>query len=244
MITRLSGCLAGFMFALGASTAQAQEPPLTLYEGHAIRIVTGANITGRYEEGDTFRIGVLVNTSTQPTTVTTSRAGTEITVPYYQNAVLDDLYEVRLPFDPAFVGPWTLVVTRGAETAATEAAGLPALFPVPLLEGLDVARVDGRAVVSWTWPDVSAAQALGLRVEADVRVMQYDNYDDFLIRYGVHPSLIPPGAPGDRYEVTIPDGLEGDKLFLFRVHLSFYGADGRLVAQSITFAPQLYATPL
>ncbi len=244
MITRISGRLAGLVFALVASTAAAQEPPLTLYEAHAIRVVTGANLTGRYEEGDTFRIGVLVNTSIRPTTVATARAGAEIEVPYYQNAVLDDLYEVRLPFDPAFVGPWTLIVTRGAETATTEAAGLPALFPVPFLEGLDVAPVDGRAVLSWTWPDVSAAQALGLRVEADVRVMQDDNYDDFLIRYGVHPSLIPPGAPGDTYEVTIPDGLEGDKLFLFRVHLSFYGADGRLVAQSITFAPRLYATPL
>lgn len=244
MTTRIPSLLGGLALALIAITAAAQEGPLTLTKAHAVRIFTGPNILRRLEEGDTFRVGVLLNSSTRPTTVTAANAGAEMAVPYYQNAILDDLYEVRLPFDPGFVGPWTITVTRGTETATAQATGLPALFALPLLEDLDVVKVDGRDVLTWTWPNVSEAAALGLRAEADVRVTQEDNYDEFLVRYGVHPSLIPAGVQGERYEVIIPEGLEGAKLFLFRVHLSFYDSEGEMVAQSITSARHLYAAPL
>lgn len=244
MIPRVVAIAAGLALALVAVTAAAQDAPLVLSRAHAVRIVTGPNMLGRYEEGDTLRVGVLVSSSTRPTTVVATHDGHEIGVPYYQNAILDDLYEIRLPFDPALTGPWTLAVTRAPEAATAIANGVPAPFAVPFVLDLDVAKVDGRDVLVWKWPDTSAAASLGLRAEADVRVMQQDNYDEFLVRYGVHPSLIPAGVPGDSYQIVIPEGFEGAKLFLFRVHLSFYDATGDLVAQSITFATHLYAAPL
>ncbi len=74
--------------------------------------------------------------------------------------------------------------------------------------------------------------------------MQEDNYDDFLIQYGLPEHFIPPRAAGEEYVVHIPvGGLESGKLFLFRVHLSFYDAAGELLAQSITFARHLYSPP-
>lgn len=244
MVSQFAGRVTGLLLGLVAITAAAQEAPLTLTKAHAVRIVTGPNILGRYEEADTFRVGVLANSSTLPTTATATHGGNDIVVPYYQNAILDDLYEIRLPFDPSLVGPWTITVTRGTETATAVAAGLPAPFSVPFMVDLDVTKVDGIDVVAWTWPDVTEAAALGLRAEADIRVMQEDNYDEYLLRYGVHPSLIPAGVAGERYEVVIPEGFEGGKLFLFRVHLSFYDGAGDLVAQSLTFARHLYAAPL
>lgn len=73
--------------------------------------------------------------------------------------------------------------------------------------------------------------------------MQEDNYDDFLIRYGLPENFILPRGEGEEYVVHIPTGFESGKLFLFRVHLSFYDTAGELVAQSISFARRLYAPP-
>ncbi|MGV8838958.1 MAG: hypothetical protein ACWA6X_01500 [Bauldia sp.] len=237
------GVAATVLVAAYSASAQV-APELILSHPHAARFVTGPNMLGRFLEGDELRIGVVANPSSTPTTVVAEHAGATFPIPYYQAAVIDEIYEIRLPFSADLTGAWTFGATRGTATATATTSGLPAAFAVPLLDQLDLREIDGEQVLTWLWPDLSEAMALGLRIEADVRTMQEDNYDDFLIQYGLPEHFIPPRAAGEEYVVHIPrGGLEAGKLFLFRVHLSFYNAAGQLLAQSVTFARHLYSPP-
>lgn len=227
------------LFVLLATAAAAQEAPLTLSHPHAVRIVTGPNIIGQYVEGDVLRIGVFASRSTALTTVIATQDDQQIPLPYYSGPLLDHLYEAIVPFEPAMVGPWTITASRGAETAVITVDGPASVFAVPLIEDIRVEIADGQAMLTWTWPDLSEARAMGLSIGGDVRVMQEDNHDEYILNFGFEDEPMAIGETGERYAVAIPGGLEDDKLFLFRVYLNFYAA-GQPVAQSISFAPTLY----
>lgn len=225
-------------------TADGQEAALTLTTPYAIRQVTGPNVLNRMEPGEVMRLGVFANRSERPTTVVAVQGDRQVDLPFYRGPILDDLYDTVIPFEPTMVGPWTITVTRGGETATAEAPGIPSLFSLPLLIDLAAENREGGGVLSWTWPDVSEAHAAGLAVGVSIMATQEDNYDEYVLGFGLRDHPIVVGQAGERFSIAIPDGeLEGGKLFLFRVLLQFYDAGGALVAESLTFAGKLYGPP-
>lgn len=232
------------VFALFGSLAPAgaQETVLILTEPYAIRQLTGPNILNRMEPGDVMRLGVFASRSEVPTTVVAVQGDRQVNVPFYRGPILDDLYDTVIPFDPTMVGPWTITATRGGETATAEAPGIPTLFGLPLLIDLTAENRDGGGFLSWTWPDVSEAHAAGLTVGVSIMATQEDNYDEYVLGFGLRDNPIVVGEAGERFSIAIPDGeLESGRLFLFRVLLQFYDADQALVAESLTFAGKLYS---
>jgi len=222
--------------------AGAQEATLTLTEPYAIRQLTGPNILNRMEPGDVMRLGVFASRSEQPTTVAAVQSGLHVDLPFYRGPILDDLYDRVIPFEPTMVGPWEMTATRGGETATVEAPGIPSLFSLPLLVDLAAEKREGGGFLSWTWPDVSEARAAGLTVGVSIMATQEDNYDEYVLSFGLRDHPIVVGEAGERFSIAIPDGeLEGGKLFLFRVLLQFFDASNALVAESLTFADKLYS---
>lgn len=222
--------------------AWAQSTALMLTEPYAIRQLTGPNILNRMEPGDVMRLGVFASRSELPTTVAAVQGDRQVDLPFYRGPILDDLYDTVIPFDPTMIGPWTITATRGGETATAEAPGIPSLFDLPLLIGLAAENREGGGVLSWTWPDVSEARAAGLTIGVSIMATQEDNYDEYVLSFGLRDNPIGVGEAGERFSIAIPDGeLEGGKLFLFRVLLQFYDASHALVAESVTFAGKLYS---
>lgn len=222
--------------------AGAQEATLTLTEPYAIRQLTGPNILNRMEPGEVMRLGVFASRSEVPTTVMAVQGDRQVDLPLYRGPILDDLFDTAIPFEPTMVGPWTITATRGSETATAEAPGIPSLFGLPLLIDLAAENREGGGALSWTWPDVSEAHAAGLTVGLSIMATQEDNYDEYVLSFGLRDNPIAVGAAGERFSIAIPDGeLEGGKLFLFRVLLQFYDPSGALVAESLTFAGKLYS---
>ncbi|MGV8838961.1 MAG: hypothetical protein ACWA6X_01515 [Bauldia sp.] len=239
MIVRPVGAFIATAILLLAFRADAQEGPLTLSRPYAIHTVTGPNPGSRYVPGDVMRIGVFANHSEQPTTVVATQGDVRIDLPFYRGPILDDLFDANVPFEPTMVGPWTITVTRGAETASIEAPGVPGPFTPALLENLRIETVDGVATLMWLWPDLSDARTLGLTPLAKILVMQEDNHDELLLNFGLRDNPIVIGGAGEPAAVPIPDELEEGKLYVFRVHLQFMDGAGNMVAQSVTFVPKL-----
>lgn len=243
MTARPLAAFVGIVVLLVAFGVGAQEGPLILSHPYAIHTLTGPNPGSRYVPGDVMRIGVFANHSERGTTVVATQGGTSIDLPYYRGPILEDLFEANVPFEPTMVGPWIITVTRGAETASIETPGIPAPFALSLLEDIGIETVDGVATLTWRWPDLSDAYALGLTPVVKIRVMKEDNHDELLLNFGLrdHPMVI--GAGGELAAIRIPHGLEEGKLYVFRVHLQFMDGEGNLLAESVTFVPRLHAGP-
>lgn len=220
----------------------AEEAPLTLTEPFAIRYLTGPNILNRMEPGETMRLGVFANRSDRPTTIVAVQGQRQVDLPLYRGPILDDLYDAAIPFDPTMIGPWTIVGARGTDTATINVPGVPVLFDLPLLIDLVAENIDGRGILSWTWPDVSGARIAGLTVGVSIMVTQEDNYDEYVLNFGLRENPIVVGNAGERFAIAVPEGeLEGGRLFLFRVLLEFRDGTGALVAESLTFAKTLFS---
>lgn len=237
--------LAGLLIVValaGASTAAAQEAPLTLSAPYAIRELVGPNVLNRMEPGEYMRLGVFANHSERPTVVTATLGSHSVDLTFYSGPVLDDLFQNTVPFEPDMVGPWAITVTRGADTATVEAPGIPSAFALPLVEDIEATKVDGSGVLSWTWPDLAEARALGITILTTIMVTQEDNYDEYVLNFGLRDDPIMVGAAGERFEIAIPEGeLEEGKLFQFRVIMQFRDGAGNVVAESLSFADRLYA---
>lgn len=237
-----SSGLAGLAFLAMFLPAVAQQPAVVLTEPYAIRQLTGPNILNRMEPGEVMRLGVFTSRSELPATVVAVQGDRQVDLAFYRGPILDDLYEARVPFEPTMVGPWTMAATRAGVTATIDVPGIPVLFDLPLLVDLAAENIDGRGFLKWTWPDLSEARAAGLDIGVSIMVTQEDNYDEYLLNFGLRDDPIVVGAAGERFTIPIPEGeLEGGKLFLFRVLLQFYHAGGALVAESLTFARKLYS---
>lgn len=225
--------------ATGSSIAQ--NSPLSLTAPHAIRQLVGPNILNRMEAGEFMRLGVFASRSEQATSATATLGGHVVDLPFYRGPILDDLFQAAVPFEPDMVGPWTIEVRRGTETATTLAPGVPAAFALPLVQDIEADR-EGR--LSWTWPDLAEARALGLSIVTTIMATQEDNYDEYVLNFGLRDHPIAAGEAGEHFEIAIPEGeLEEGKLFQFRVILQFLDADGHIVAESLGFADRLYAPP-
>lgn len=243
MIAKSIAALVGLSAVIFSFAAGAQEGPMTLTRPYAIHTLTGPNPASRYVPGDVMRIGVFVTHSERPTSVVATQGDTRVDVPYYRGPIMDDLFDVAVPFDPAMVGPWTITVTRGSETAAIEAPGIPGAFTLSLLDDLHIETVDGVSTLMWRWPDLSEALALGLTPSVKILVMQEDNHDELLLSFGLRDHPIQIGAAGEQAAIRIPDELEEGLLYVFRVHLQFSDAAGNIVAQSITFVQKIHPAP-
>lgn len=241
MLSRLIVAAVVLAALVVGGTANAQEAPLAIHAPYATRTLTGPNPDSRYVPGDVMRLGVFATRSERPTTVVATHGATEIDVPFYRGPILDDLFDIALPFEPGMEGPWTFTVTRGAETATVETPGMPEPFPLELLRNLRIEEVDGVDTLAWEWPDLAEARRLGLTISTKVRVMQQDNHDEILLNFGLRDHPIPIGAAGEPGSITIPEGLDEGTLFVFRIHLQFFNAADDLVAQSITFVQKPYA---
>lgn len=243
MAARLLATIVAMIVLLGAGPTRAQEVPLAVTSANVFRMITGDNLLGHYDPGDVLRIEVFVTRSMRPTTVVATRGDVRIDLAFYSGPMLDDLYQAAVPFDPALVGPWQITVRRGGDLATATVPGVPPAIAMPLIEDIHVETVGSDTRLAWTWPDLSSLRAQGLLIEGDIRVMQEDNLDQYQLNFGFTRDPMAIGNPGDTYAVTIPGGLDGDGLFLFRVYLTAYGRDGNVVAQSVSFAPRLYAAP-
>ncbi|MGV8838957.1 MAG: hypothetical protein ACWA6X_01495 [Bauldia sp.] len=233
-----------FAVAVLATTAvaTAQEGPLTLTAPYAIRELVGPNVLNRMEAGEFMRLGVFVNHSERPTVVTASQGERVLDLAFYSGPILEDLFQATVPFEATMVGPWMMTITRGTETATTEAPGIATLFALPLVPDIAAEKTDAGGVLSWTWPDLSEAQGLGLTILTTIMVTQEDNYDEYVLNFGLRDNPITVGAAGERFTIAIPEGeLEEGKLFLFRVIMQFRDANGNVMAESLSFAEKVYS---
>lgn len=243
MAARQVGAIVFAIAVLAAGLARGQEVPFAVTSANIFRMVTGENLLGQHDPGDVLRIEVFVTRSMRPTTVVATQGERRVELAFYSGPMLDDLYQAAIPFDPALVGPWQVSVRRGGNVVTTTAPGVPPAVAMPLIRDIHVETIDDEARLVWTWPDLSALRAMGLTIDGNIRVMQEDTLDQYQLNFGFTRDPMAIGNAGETFAITIPGGLEHDGLFLFRVYLTAYGRDGNVVAQSISFAPQLHPAP-
>jgi hypothetical protein len=206
------------------------QNPLTLSYPTNFRDITGPNIL-TFTVGDVQRIGVSVSHSDRATTVTAAQGGTVLTLDQVASPLLTDSYAAVIPFDPALVGPWTITVIRGTESASIVTPGLPVAVPMPF--GVDPLVVDERQAprLTWVWPDFGEALAAGLTLSVDIGVYDVEHREEFGLSWGA----IAPGSPGEVFSAAVPPGLEPGRLYAVVVVVVGKDADGNVLSRSSTF---------
>ena len=225
----LAGALLAFSMPVLAQNA------LTLSYPTNFRDITGPNILS-FTVGDVQQIGVSVSRSDNATSVVATQGGTVLTLDMVPSPLETDRYAAVIPFDPALVGPWTITVTRGTETASIATPGLPVAVPMPFV--VDPLVVDERQTprLTWVWPDLGEALAAGLTLSVDIGVYDVEHREEFGLSWG----QIAPGAPGEVFSVAVPPGLEPGRLYTVAVVMVGKDADGNILARSSTFSRRAF----
>jgi K319-like protein len=198
----------------------------------SIRDNVGPNTVGT-PTGDRLVFGATDITPAGDPTVTATQGPTTVQLSFLPLAIFPNQYVANLPFDPALTGSWTLIATRGTETASAITNAIPHPKVVPLVNNLRVSAETGSLTptLRWELPDLSGVTITRIRV----RVIDAFN--------GNQLAQVSPLSP-TATSVTIPVGtLAPTRAFVFRVMLDDV-SEGFLQNRSNTFSAPYVLPPL